>query len=346
MLNFNQNEMKISNKTSKKEEKLIHLKKDTIIIINNELRQYYFFTPEEINTLFRYYIYDIDKKETLFKRKRFQSMSSLYQVNINDNPIFFNGFDFSQKLAAAISNNLEIAVKQINNYNHISIWKTLLHLTEQTSFKLIYNKLIGNKNKTVKKKKKLIHNDLNKSFEKEKKSYGLNYNKIISPSSIELITTVIINQLSKIIDYLIDDYSDIYLATMICYLFKPILFHDEVLQKRILRIIEDCVHNLRKYQLYVPANHLVKYVLEGQINLEEKNYIFKYSCKDCKENEKFNLKNGKFPCGKGLFCEVCDKKITGLFIWCQSCGHQDHLSHFNKLNENYNCKECEKTCSK
>ena len=77
------------------------------------------------------------------------------------------------------------------------------------------------------------------------------------PSSLKLMTTLVVNQLSKIIDYLIDDYGDIYLATIICYLFKPVLFKDEKIKKRILRLIKDCVNNLRKYQLYVAANHLI-----------------------------------------------------------------------------------------
>ena len=95
-------------------------------------------------------------------------MSALNQVDMKDNRISINGFDFSQKLALAVYKNLDKAIKEIDNYNHISIWKTLLNLTEQTSFKFVYNKFIGKETKIDKKKKKLNHNDANKSFENEK----------------------------------------------------------------------------------------------------------------------------------------------------------------------------------
>ena len=121
------------------------------------------------------------------------------------------------------------------------------------------------------------------------------------------MTTILINQLSKIIDYLIDDYGDIYLATIICYLFKPILFKDEILKKRILRLIKDCVNNLRKYQLYVDANHLIKYGPEENNKIDKKTYIFKYSCTKCKIYE---FKDGTCSCGKVIACEECEKKLS------------------------------------
>ena len=337
MLNFNQKDMQIMNKSPTKDDKLLHLKKDTILILNNELKQYYIFTPEQIHSLFRGYIYYIEKNENLYKRNRFQSWNDIYKVNMPDEPTNVDNFDYSRKLVISINKNLSFAKNHINNYNHISIWNTLLNLSQQNTFKLLFNQSMGKEEITInlkKKKKKNNINNLNKSFEKEKKN-----NEMKDPTSLKLMTTILINQLSKIIDYLIDDYGDIYLATIICYLFKPILFKDEVLKKRILRLIKDCVNNLRKYQLYVDANHLIKYGPEENNKIDKKTYIFKYSCTKCKIYE---FKDGRCSCGKVIACEECEKKISGLFLWCPLCGHEEHLSHINKNKAEFYCNGCKK----
>ena len=53
MLNFNQKEIQLMNKTTSKEDINLNLKKDMKIKLNTELRQYYIFTPEQILSLFR-----------------------------------------------------------------------------------------------------------------------------------------------------------------------------------------------------------------------------------------------------------------------------------------------------
>ena len=63
MLNFNQKEIQLMNKTTSKEDINLNLKKDMKIKLNTELRQYYIFTPEQILSLFRGYIYYIEKNE-------------------------------------------------------------------------------------------------------------------------------------------------------------------------------------------------------------------------------------------------------------------------------------------
>ena len=332
MLNFNQKDMQIMNKSPTKDDKLLHLKKDTILILNNELKQYYIFTPEQIHSLFRGYIYYIEKKENLYKRKRFQSVNDLNKFDKNLEPITVDELDFSQKLNISISKNLTYATNHVKNYNHISIWKTLLNLSEKTTFKLIYNKLIGKEQKYKK------GNTLNKSFEKEKEYYEIRHKKLSSSDS-KMMTNLIIKQLSKIIEYLIDDYGDIYLATIICYLFKPFLFHDEKIKKRTLRLIKECVLNLRKYQLYIEANHLIKYGPKENNIIDKNSFRFNYSCVDC---EQYQFKDGKCRCGKVIACKECEKKISGLFLWCPSCGHEEHLNHINKNKAELYCNICKK----
>ena len=146
------------------------------------------------------------------------------------------------------------------------------------------------------------------------------------------MTNIVIKQLSQIIEYLIDDYGDLYLATIICYLFKPILFHDEKVKKRILRLIKDCVDYLRKYQLYVEANHLVKYGPEENNHIDEKSFKYNYACVKCK---KCNFKDG-------IFCEGCKKVTSGLFLWCPLCGHEEHLIDINKNKSEIVCSKCKK----
>ena len=341
MLNFNQKEMQIKQKTISKGDIKLHLKKNIKIKLNNELRQYYVFTPEQIHSIFKGYIYYIEKNENLYKRKRFQSWNAINTENMSENSNSVDKLDFSEKLELSIRKNFLFAKKHLINYNHISIWNTLLNLSEKNTFKSMYNKFMGKEPKIANNKKRkktipsaLLFNSVNKSFEKENENYEMNH-----PSSLKLMTTLVINQLSKIVDYLIDDYGDIYLATIICYLFKPILFKDENLKKRILRLIKDCVNNLRKYQLYVAANHLVKYGPEENNNIDGKTFIFNYSCTECQLNK---FENGRCSCGKIISCEECEKKISGLLLWCPSCGHEEHLSHINKNKTEYYCIRCKK----
>ena len=225
---------------------------------------------------------------------------------MSDESYTVDKLDFSEKLEISISKNLLFAKNHINNYNHISIWKTLLNLSGQNTFKSMYNQFMQKEPKGIgnKKRKKTTNNCLNKSFEKENENYEMNH-----PSSLKLMTTLVINQLSKIINYLIDDYGDIYLA------------------------------NLRKYQLYVPANHLIKYGPEENNNIDGKTFIFNYSCTECQLNK---FENGRCSCGKVISCEECEKKISGLFLWCPSCGHEEHLSHINKNKAEFFCNGCKK----
>ena len=336
MLNFNQPEFQMKNKVIEKEEKKIYLKNDLFININGELKQYYIFNKSQIHSLFRGYIYYIERKESLYKRKRFFSKNELIKLDSSEENI--DDLVFSEKLIQAISKNLEFAKSNLNNYYHISIWNTLLYLSNQSIFKQLYDKYYDKKIENKKKKKK--NNRQNKSFEEEKDLFYYKYNSnSLSETNSKLMINLFANSLSRIIEYSIDIYGDIYLSTIICYLFKPILFTDEKLKLRILKLIKQCVNNLRKYQLYVDANHLIKYGPEENNKIGNKNdYKFIFSCKNCGANE---FKEGKCKCGRFLLCEECHKKTLGLFIWCSGCGHGGHIYHINKTNSSYLCKECE-----
>ena len=123
MLNFNQQELQVKNKIIEKEDKKINLKNDITLNINNELKQYYIFSKEQINNLFRRYIYYIERKETLYTRKRFSSDPHLFKIESSeDNENNIDELDFSDKLIRAISANLEYAKNSLNNYNHVSIY--------------------------------------------------------------------------------------------------------------------------------------------------------------------------------------------------------------------------------
>ena len=325
MLNFNQPEFLIKNKVIEQDDKKVYLKNDIILNINNELRQYYIFNKDQIHSIFKGYIFFIEKKETMYKRQRFEKTS--VEINVDE-------MDFSEKLFEAINRNLDYAKNTINNYNHISIWNTLLFLSKQKLFKQLYDKYNGKEEKNI--KKRFRKNKKNK----EKIDFN-NYTKL-SPFSEKLMTSLFVKQLSEIIDYLIDIYGDIYLATIICYLFKPILFKDEMLKIRILRLIKQCVSNLRKYQLYVAANYLIKYGPEENNKTDNKNdFKFIFSCKNCGRN---NFREGKCVCGKVLLCEECHNKTLGLFIWCSGCGHGGHINHINKAKSLYSCKACNHNC--
>lgn len=279
----------------------------------------------------------------MYKRKRFGSENYLINPGESKDMICYeiDELKFWNKLIKALSLNLEFAKKNLCNYNHISIWNTLLELSKQSIFRQLYDKYSGKEDKINKKNKKK-NNVKNKSLDDEEILYNFHEHIKLSPFATKLMTNLYIKQLSQIIEYLIDTYGDIYLATIICYLFKPVLFQDEKLKLRILRMIRQCICNLRKYQLYIPANHLIKYGPE-EINKigESKDFIFIFSCKNCGRN-KFD--EGKCKCGKILSCEECHKKASGLFIWCPGCGHGGHINHINKVNTLYSCKACNHHC--
>ena len=112
------------------------------------------------------------------------------------------------------------------------------------------------------------------------------------------------------------------------------------MKKRILKLIKECVYNLRKYQLFVDANHLIKYGPEENNRMNEKNtFIFK--CRDC---DQYKFKEGKCECGRILLCKECHKRTLGLFIWCPGCVHGGHLDHFVDTKQFYYCKGCGHQC--
>ena len=342
MLNFNQPEMLGKNKIIEEKDKKINLKNDIVLNIKSELRQYYIFNRDQIHNLFRSYIYYIEKKETVYTKQRFGQESLLKLENSEDNinmEINVDELEFSKKLIKSINENLEYAKNNLNNYNHISIWSTLQYLANQSIFMQLYDLYSGKVEKKNKKKKKK-NNKKDKILEKEKTLVDPNnYSTTsLSKTSIKLMTNLFIKQLSNIIEFLIDTYGDIYLATIISYLFKPLLFRDEIIKERIIKLIKQCINNLRKYQLYVDANHLFKYGPEQNNKIEEKEYKFIFSCKNCGKNE---FKEGKCQCGRILLCEECHKKTNGLFIWCPGCGHGGHINHIKKTKTIFSCKECD-----
>ena len=338
MLNFHQPGLIMKNKKVEKEEKKMMLNNDITLSINKDLKQYYIYTKDQINILFRNYIYYIERNETMYTRKRFSSEPNGFKMEISDyidNTI--DELDSSEKLYRAISANLEYAKNTIKNYIHIYIWNMLKYMASQQTFKVLYDRYSGKVQKKKKKNRKNNNNnELNKSFEKEKNFDSYKYQLIkSSPLTDKLMLNVMINQISRIIDFLIDDYGDIYLTTTICYLFKPILFTDDKLKIRVLRLIKECINNIKNYQLYLIANHLLKYGPEENNKIAEKNE-FKFSCKKCK---RFEFKEGKCQCGKELLCENCHKKTSGLLIWCSECGHVEHLNHWS-INDSFSCKAC------
>ena len=134
-LNLNQKDLQMMDRTLKEDNLVLYIKRDIKLTLNSELKQYYIFTPEQIHHIFRKYIYYIEKNENLYKSKRFPSVSD---INLLDK-ITVDDIDFSEKLKISITKNLVFAETGINNYNHISIWKTLLHLVQQNTFKSIFN---------------------------------------------------------------------------------------------------------------------------------------------------------------------------------------------------------------
>ena len=327
MLNFNQKEMQSENKNYKNKgvkDIKIQVNNNTFLTLDCKLQQFYFFTSRQIKNIFTEYKIILDLPEGALKFEN----------------VHYNKLIPSEKIKKMLENNLKKAESTlINNYNHISIWKQLIFLVEQDSFKKIVNKPIENK----------------------KKRTQVNIEK----DDLKFIGELMKKHILDIIEYLIEVHGDIYLAAIIGYMFQKLIATDKKGIKRLIRLQTDCYTLLIKLKLFREANYLKKY---GQNLFEKKNeksdngadslenfkYCFSCDCggKYCPSKRK--NKDGTYEqygefgqckCGKILACEICKKKVLGLFVWCPGCGHGGHLKHMTDLlDKNETCTRCGHRC--
>ena len=343
LLNFNQKEMQSMYKDKDKtiKETKVYISNNTLLTLDSKLQQFYFYTTKQIKDIFTEYKVILDIPEGALKFGTIQ----------------YSNLKTSEKIKSMVEYNLEKAASyKINNYNHISIWNQLLFLVKQESFQKIINKLYNT-----------IDNDINNISGKQNRR---KQNKKLTSTNIGKDDLKFYCELTKkhvldIIEYLIEVHGDVYLATVIGYMFRKLIETDKKGQKRLIRLQTDCYNLLIKLKLFREANYLKKYGQNhfekineksdsGNDNLENFKYCFSCDCgaKYCpslrkNENGQYEkyLEFGKCKCGKAILCEICKKPTLGLFVWCPGCGHGGHLSHMTKLlDSNGTCPGCGHRC--
>ena len=220
-----------------------------------------------------------------------------------------NEMTYTEKLQIAIDYNLNYAKNQVKNYNHIHMWKTLHFLSLQDSFKNI-NVLDYN-------------------------NYTNNSNIITEGGS--LFIEIIRQNILYMIEHLITNHSDIVLATIISFLFHPLLGRDDRIRQRLISLEEDCREYLLELQLYITAAKLKKFGFEETKKSQENPILF-FSCINCGGSYDGTKIGECSSCKKKVVCFVCSKQVIGLNSWCSGCGHGGHPEHIkNWFSKNNMC---------
>lgn len=206
---------------------------------------------------------------------------------------------YAEKLQRAIWFNLDIAKDSVRNYNHIAIWNELNFLAMQDSFKCLGEYSCREQNNSL-----YVH--------------------------------IIKSNVLQIVDYLIDVHNDLYLATMISYLFHPILEKEGRTRDRLLRMEIDCWDYLKRLKLFVLANKLKKFGLsELQKHHNDPIIVMTCGCGICYDGTKNSECSS---CKKKVNCACCSGLTKGLYVWCSGCGHGGHPEHIERwFKTNTNC---------
>ena len=308
----------IKEKENKKSEiKILNLNNKNLTVFNNipSNINYQIKLNSELNldynsNLQQYYSYDKSDIEIIFKDYVFilEGRSSIIKnnkLNIDQKA------SYTEKVQSAIIYNYNYAKNELKNYNHISIWDELKFLSLQESFKLIDN--------------------INNSKEDKK--------------SVDLFIEITKNNILTIIDYLIDYHNDIYLATIISFLFHPILEKDEKIKERLIRMEYDCRESLLKLKLYIEANKIKKFSFK-EISINQREQIFAIICNKCSTLYDATKVGKCSSCSGTIICSGCKKIVNGLFVWCSDCGHGGHSDCLQQcFKDNNKCNFCGHNCS-
>ena len=144
------------------------------------------------------------------------------------------------RIRKIINHNIIFAVEKLKNFHHIAIWNQLKFLVESETFKLI--------------------------DQMEDKEYS------------ELMLEIFTNNIIECIEFLTDNYNDIWLACIISYIFQDVF---NLTKKKVLRIQYEAFENLKRYKFYNISAKLMKFALYEELKSNKKNTLFLMSCKKC-----------------------------------------------------------------
>jgi hypothetical protein len=206
-----------------------------------------------------YYSFNKLEIEEIFKNYSFISNKAI--LSINEQNLNINN---NSKFISIIINNWRFSKEKFKNYNHIAVWSQIKFLCELESFNFI---------------DKVKDNKLNNQRD-------------------NLMIEIFRNNIIQIINFLIDCHSDIWLATIIIYIFHDLISFN---RDKYLRIVLECFENLRRLKLHKFAAKIMKFGVHNELKLNKQNSLILVSCRKCGKS----YDPGTFP---GL-CGSCMTKI-------------------------------------
>lgn len=194
--------------------------------------------PNQVNN---YYFFDNNQVKLIFENYSF--ISDLYFQRHNLKEI-----DKSSVIVDIVNKNWKFAKEKLKNYVHITVWTQLKFLCELESFSII-----------------------------DEETFSNNFSPV-SKDKINLMSEIFMNNIIEIIKFLIDYHADIWLATIIIYIFQTIFTFDK---KFIMRIIYECFETLRKFRLFGISAKLMKFSIYEELKHNKQNTLILLSCKKC-----------------------------------------------------------------
>jgi len=194
-----------------------------------------------VNQINNYYFFDKNQIKLIFENYTFISEINYGESNKNN-------VEKSSLIADIVNKNWKYAKENLKNYNHISVWTQLKFLCELESFNII-----------------------------DEEEFSNNYSPV-NKNNIKMMSEIFKNNIIEIVKFLIDYHADIWLATIIIYMFQNIFSFDK---RFVVRIISECFETLRRFKLYNISAKLMKFSLYDDMKHNKQNTLILLSCKKC-----------------------------------------------------------------
>ena len=212
-------------------------------------------------TLNHYYSFNKNQIEELFENYHVLTNNTFMHNNLRNAE--FKNLPKSSKLTYIIMNNWKYAREKLKNYNHLAVWSQLKFLSGLESFGFIDNL---NKNKRF------------STSTRTTSEIALGADSTDSSLGDSLMIEILQNNIIEIINFLINCHADIWLATIIIYIFQDVFSFNK---SKYLRIVCECFENLRRLKLHKIAAKLMKFAIYEEMKHNKQNSLILVSCKKC-----------------------------------------------------------------
>jgi hypothetical protein len=258
------------------------------------------FSNSKTLLLNQYYTFNKKQIEELFENYSFLTNDSFLANNIVN--LEFKNLPKSTKLNFIIINNWKYAKDKLKNYNHLAVWSQLKFLSELESFGFIDNCIVSGNRKfsTLTRTASELSLSPNAQSLKEKKISNIQTESC--GYSDCLMIEILRNNVIELINFLIDGHADIWLATIIIYIFHDVFSFNK---DKYLRIVTECFENLRRLKLHKIAAKLMKFAIFDEMKHNKQNTLILLSCKKCGMAYDPSIYPGLCPsCNSKVRCQI------------------------------------------